>query len=310
MEHWSSTCSFKSIMKVVSLISSLFILISCANQEQQQEDKWDSLYVALKDGSLSSLEESVGETNISGESHMHNYLSQNCSQTNDQEYAEKATFLIKNDAKPVEKEFDNKTLENNEYAKKYSILRLKAPLSNSLQRGCIKLTSVFLDNMAADDIALASKNYHAVTKNDLVGVTDPRIDTEKLHLDYLSNLRDISAGITGAVKKNDLLCKEGNQKNCEANEHLKNEGLKTVIEAADSAFLKYCVSNQLLSQEKKMMKQQLEFGKETGVASPKTYDAHAQQAQYYENSRKAYDIHYFNITKSHLTPQDCPPDYR
>lgn len=266
--------------------------------------------MALKDGGVSSLEESIGETNISGESHMHNYLSQNCSQSNDQEYADKAAFLIKKDVKPVEKEFVNKTLENNEYAKKYSSLRMKAPLSSSIQSGCIKLTNVFLESMTADDIALASNNYHAVTKNDLVGITDPRIDAEKLHMDYLNNLQNVAAGITGVIKKNDVLCKEGNQKNCEANEYLKNEGVKTVIEAADSAFLKYCVSNQLLSQEEKMMKQQLQFGKETGVASPKTYDAHAQEAQYFRNTRKAYDIHYFNITRSHLTPQNCPPDYR
>lgn len=296
-------------MKHLLILSLIIFFFGCASEQQRQQEReehWTAIYKALKEGPISEIEAAIGDDHIKNESHMYNYLAKNCSPMTDSNYRKKAEYLLSRDVKIQEKDLTEKNHEDNQYTEDY--FEMKGPLVTSIQNGCFELTKFFLDHLEAKDIAFASTSYFAVSREVLIGTQGNDLNLEvmdKLLSNYLSNLLPISFCLLEATNRNEAFCRKGNAENCEAKTHLEVEQFRTVDEALNAVSSKYCATNSLLEDKKDLMKGQLEFGRETGVGSPKTYDRHAQDAQYLLTKQNQYNQMMRETFKIELKPEDC-----
>lgn len=283
--------------------------LSCASEQQRQQEKeehWTVVYKALKEGQISEIEEILGEENIQSESHMYNYLSKNCSPMNDSLYRKKAEYLLSRKVPILEKKLTEKNHVENSFTQNY--FEMEGPLVTSIKNGCFEMTKFFLDHLDSKDIAFASTNYFATSREVLTGAQGQNLNLEvmdKFLSNYLSRLLPITFCLLEATNRNEAFCRKGKEENCEAKTHLEVEQFRTVDEALNAVSSKYCATNSLLEDKKDLMKGQLEFGRETGVGSPKTYDRHAQDAQYLMTKQNQYNQMLRETFKIELSPEDC-----
>lgn len=295
----------KHLFNLLLIIFSL----SCASEQQRQQEKeehWTVIYKALKEGQISEIEETLGEENIQSESHMYNYLAKNCSPMNDSVYRKKAEYLLSRKVPILEKKLTEKNHEENSFTQNY--FEMEGPLVTSIKNGCFEMTKFFLDHLDSKDIAFASTNYFATSREVLIGTQGQNLNLEvmdKLLSNYLSRLLPITFCLLEATNRNEAFCRKGKEENCEAKTHLEVEQFRTVDEALNAVSSKYCATNSLLEDKKDLMKGQLEFGRETGVGSPKTYDRHAQDAQYLMTKQNQYNQMLRETFKIELSPEDC-----
>lgn len=107
------------------------------------------------------------------------------------------------------------------------------------------------------------------------------------------------------TNRNEAFCRKGEQENCDARTHLEAEQFRTVDEALNAVTNKYCATNSLIEDKRELMHGQLEFGRKTGIGSPKTYDRHAQDAQYLMTKRNQYNQMLRETFRIELRPEDC-----
>lgn len=272
------------------------LIYSCASST---EEKKEAFYDAVEAGNLTQLKEIVGNDDLDGQSGIHNYLAMNsCNRTTKKTNEDVAQYLIDKGAKPVEKSANHPTLEN---------FPLRGPLAQTMDGpDCEKLLRFYLDHMSSEDVANAALNYKAITTNDLYSMSVPADQKQYWISWYLQNSPGIYGNHFMVYKKNEEFCKQGKETNCKAAQNMKAENINYHRTIQEVAFYEACEAYDNMKSEENLMKQQLEFGKQTGVASPKTYDAHARQAQEEKSDIAFYtEVLKFEIGKK-FDPSYCP----
>ncbi len=258
----------------------LVYFFSCSNHSpQRQEEVYQEtdkeVVKAINSGTFASLQEATRNKNLEGASELHNYLASKCSSQLQKVNEQMAITLIKKGAKPIEQSFQD----------------YKGPLKTTLSRGCASLLSVYLDNMSHQDIAQASLDLNATDFVTFVEqITDKEPSTQEL-----TRIEQSPFTVDLTIQKNSELCMQ-NQRNCQARDHLSTE-LKEMREAvAKFAYFKACSTQIELINTIQLMREQVDFARVTGGASPEIYDGHAMYAQELRGWYNYYQDLFFKTT--------------
>lgn len=272
----------------------LLPLLSCATQAPQQQEQdtgpkmSPQVLAAIDSGNLTQFEETIASKNLSQSHQLHNYLAAQCLQKSQQVSKEMALSLIAKGVEPMEEDY----LQHEE--------SYKAPLQTSLLQGCNPLLLVYLHYMGPQSIAQASL---AMRATDFVSFTEKIIDKEPLSSE-LKFMEQAPLSVDLAIQKNSQLCQQSNS-NCLARDHLLTE-LASMKEAVTKfAYYKACTTQIALINTLELMREQVEFAKVTGVASPQTYDGHASHAQELRGWFKYYQQLFFKNTGEEANLEQC-----
>lgn len=290
------------IIKIFLLIT-VFFASACSTKldltpeaaEEQEESSAETLdrgalYEAMvwKDN-VAAVEQVVGDRSLKGMSELYHLVS--CDRI------DLAEYLFKKGAHPQEKVIDLKPPLTFRSHMHYQVSKLKPPLEDSLA-GCEKLTAFYLEKMTPSEVAAASMTV--------------KLDDDEIPLwgeifgDYeQSFIPRKREAIEMARKKNAQYCAQGEETNCKAAAHLKEQIENFAKIRRDKIFAYACGYNQQLGAYQERMKLQLEFGEKTGVASPKTYDQLVSNAQDAMTAVNYYSNLYFNETGERLNLANC-----
>ncbi len=296
------------MLKKYLLLLSVFMLMACSSAQYDQErqeaeaeselDQEELFSALMKDQPLPALKEVVGEESLNGRSELHQLV--NCNNP------ETALYLIQKGAAPKEEVQEIKLPSAVTGQNAGNMTQMKPPLESSLENGCKDLTQVYLEHMAADEVARGSQTL------ELASMTPEwEINQSEMNFSFLTPeiqreaIMDKVTVADLALKKNVQLCNEQHEKNCEAMKHIEGQ-IASLLEARTiSLFSHACSANNQLNAYQERMRQQLEFGERTGVASPKTYDDLSSQAQ----QMQAAVIYFKNLfqmeTGQELNLQSC-----
>lgn len=278
-----------------NLIIYLFVFVflySCATPEEKQKktaERNEPIYDAIQAGNLPRLKEVVGDKNLEGQPELHNLLAQfSCNYQTSATNEDIAKFLIEKGAKPEEKTVEHPALVGNQFGS----IPLEGPIARTLKGpDCLPLLKFYLNHMSGKDIAKAANEFKGKTTVELLSWnTKYPENADYMQTYHLHTSPRIYMNLYELVKKNDELCKKGQEANCKAMSNLEEQIAVMRKGVREIAFIKACESYGQLQQEEELMKKQLEFGEKTGVASPKTYDLHARQAQQEKDDIGFYDV--------------------
>lgn len=282
----------KYLLFILSLM--LLLLTSCSSPVPQRQEEESTKKInpevisAIDAGNLTHFAEVIAAKDLSQSSELHNYLAARCMKKSQKVSEEMARSLIGQGVEPVE---ENYVQEDATY---------QAPLKTSLTQGCSPLMMVYLDYMGPQSIAQASLEMKAT---DFVTFTEKIIDKEPLSSE-LSYIEQAPLSVDLAIQKNSQLCLNTSS-NCLARDHLMGE-LKMMKEAVTKfAYYKACTTQIDLINTLELMREQVEFAKATGVASPQTYDTHASHAQELRGWFKYYQQLFFKNTGEEANLEQC-----
>lgn len=231
----------------------ILIIISCTTppsqtepvqQQQNNEEAMETssqLKAAIKTRTLSAVVNALGDERLDGNSEVYDHL--NC------ESEDIANFLYEKGARPTKDHI--------------------APFING--GTCGGDAKFFIDHLSPEEVAESSMTINF----------DDNTNEWETTWDQLGELiiAEKRKGIDLLIKKNQSFCRNNKAQNCEALEHLRSELQSVKQKRIDSLRYHECAAYQEMGAYKERMAMQLEFGKKTGVASPKTYDALLEKSQ-------------------------------
>ena len=296
-------------MKANLFLTVLVFISSCAqygtNTGNLTKDDHEKALDAMEYGNLTKLKQVVGDTSLEGQSSLHNFLVLNsCNRMKSQTNEDIAAYLVEKGARPVEEKADHPGMEETEYS---SPLTLSAPIESLSRRGgCEPLLQFYLDHMSAPDVAKGTRAYKAYTSAEIMNwEKTEQIRGRQWEYDYLVDIPKIYKNLAALEKKNSEYCRKGLKENCDAVEHIKNEAVATHTEVAKLSHIRACSALGNIQAQEELMDKQVEFGERTGVASPKTYDAHLQEAQTQRAEMQVYTMIFQSETGRPFNPRLC-----
>ncbi len=293
----------KRILICFSLILFLFACASPQDKQRKVAEKREPIYNAIEQGNLSKLKEAVGKNDLEGQSELHNLLVLNsCNRLTSKTNEDIAKFLVDKGAKPIEKEADHPEIIGSSFT-------LSAPIAGLLERSdCVPLLKFYLDNMSSKDVARAANNFKGKTSSDIFSWNSKYPKEARAMQDFhLQNSPIVYRNLAELAMKNKRLCNQKKEANCKALDNLQQEIAVMRKGIVDVAFINACGAATQAQAEEELMKKQVEFGEKTGVASPKTYDLHARQAQVERDDLAFYNAVLKFETGFDFDPKLCPP---
>lgn len=285
-------------MKNLLFLISFITLISCSSHVPQKEEALtqetssrdqEKLIKYIDSGAYSSFKELTQKRDLSGSSQLHHYLASTCYNRPQIVSQQMALALMKSGAKVREENFEVS-------AKK----TLKPPLLSTLENGCPQLLGVYLENMSGSDIVKASL---ALSSIDFISFTEKLSEREPQSSD-LAQIELIPRSVDMAIGKNSELCLD-DQAHCRARDHLLGQYEQMKEAVAKFAYFKACSIQVDLINEVQLMREQIEFGKLTGTASPETYDTHAVSAQELRGWHQYYQDLFLKTTGQEANLSAC-----
>lgn len=276
---------------LINLLLVSVFLYSCATPQDQKKkvaERNEPIYDAIQAGNLPRLKEEVGNGNLNNQPELHNLLAQfSCNYQTSETNEDIAQYLIDKGSKPEEKTVEHPALVGNQFGS----IPLEGPITHTIKGPeCLPLLKFYLANMAAKDIAKAANDFKGKDTEELLSWnTKYPENANYMQVYHVHTSPRIYMNLYELAKRNDELCKKGEEANCKAIGNLEKEIAVMRKGVREIAFINACASYAQLQSEEELMKKQLEFGEKTGVASPKTYDFHAQQAQQEQEDIGFYD---------------------
>lgn len=295
----------KSLLIYFSLLMFLFACATPEDKERKVAKQRKPVLDAVEQGNLSKLKEEVGNNDLEGQSDLHNLLvMHSCNRLTSETNEDIAKFLVDKGAKPIEKKVDHPQITGTSFT-------LSAPIASLIERSdCLPLLKFYLDNMSSKEVAKAASNFKGTPSSEVFNWNSKYPNDAKTMQDYhLQNSPVVYRNLMEVAARNNTLCEQKNEHNCKALESLQEQIAVMRKGVIDVAFIKACGAHSNAQIEEELMRKQVEFGEKTGVASPKTYDLHARQAQTERDDLNFYTTVLKFETGIDFDPKLCPPGY-